>query len=65
MGGPVFAAAWLDNGSAFNNSDDFDWHTHVGFGLILDTLVGPVTGGASVGFDGAFRIFVGVGRLLR
>ena len=65
MGGPVFAAAWLENGSAFNNSDDFDWHTHVGVGLILDTLVGPVTGGASVGFDGAFRIFVGVGRLLR
>ena len=65
MGGPVFAAAWLENGAAFNNSDDFDFNTHVAFGLILDTLVGPVTGGASVGFDGAFRIFVGVGRLLR
>ena len=65
MGGPVFAAAWLENGTAFDTDEDADFNTHVGFGLILDTLVGPVAGGLSFGFDGAFRIFVGVGRLVR
>jgi len=65
MGGPVFAAAWLENGIAFNTDEDADFNTHVAFGLILDTLVGPVAGGMSVGFDGAFRIFIGVGRLVR
>jgi NTE family protein len=65
MGGPVFAAAWLENGTAFNTDEDADFNTHVAFGLILDTLVGPVAGGMSVGFDGAFRIFIGVGRLVR
>jgi NTE family protein len=65
MGGPVFAAAWLQNGSAFNSRGDADFNTHLAFGLILDTLLGPVTAGASVGFDGAFRIFIGAGRLTR
>ena len=65
LGGPVYAAAWLENGTAFNTNDDADFHTHVAFGLILDTLVGPVAAGTSVGFDGSFRIFIGAGRLMR
>ena len=31
----------------------------------MDTLLGPVTAGTSVGFDGSFRIFIGAGRLIR
>jgi NTE family protein len=65
IGGPVFVAAWLENGSVFNDIDDADFQTHVAGGFVLDTLVGPVTVGTSVGFDGAFRIFIGAGRLIR
>ena len=65
MGGPVFAAAWLENGSVFNTNEDADFQTQVAGGLVLDTLVGPITAGTSVGFDGSFRIFVGIGRLMR
>ena len=65
MGGPVFAAGWLENGSVFNSEGDADFQTHIAGGLVLDTLVGPVTAGTSVGLDGAFRIFIGIGRLMR
>ena len=65
MGGKVFAAGWLENGSVFKTDEDADFQTHIAGGLVLDTLVGPVTAGTSVGLDGAFRIFIGVGRLMR
>jgi NTE family protein len=65
LGGPVFGAAWFENGSAFNTDADADVNSHIALGLILDTLVGPVALGTSFGFDGGFRIFVGVGRLVR
>jgi hypothetical protein len=34
-------------------------------GLIADTLVGPVFGGASFGFDGATRVYIAIGQLFR
>jgi NTE family protein len=62
MGGPVFAGAWLENGDAFN-SGDASFRSNVSGGVILDTLVGPVILSASAGFDGAWRTYVGVGRI--
>ena len=35
------------------------------FGLVMDTLVGPAVAGTSIGFDGGFRVFVGIGRVVR
>ena len=67
MGGPVFAVGLAGKRRCVQQQMttlNFQ-HARGASGLILDTLVGPVTGGASVGFDGAFRIFVGVGRLMR
>jgi NTE family protein len=65
MGGPIFAATWLENGSAFYTDEDADFNTHAAVGVIMDTLVGPVVLGSSVGLDGGFRWFVGIGRLVR
>jgi NTE family protein len=65
IGGPVFAGAWLENGDAFD-----DWQ-HAGFrsngsaGLVLDTLLGPVTLGGSWSFDGRWRLYFAAGRLFR
>jgi len=65
MGGPVFIGAWLQNGSAFNSHENVDLHTHIGVGIVIDTLVGPVLVGTSVGLDGGWRVIFGVGRIFR
>jgi NTE family protein len=63
LGGPVFLGGWVENGSAFDAFDDAELSTHVGFGTILDTLLGPALIGASFGFDGHRRYYIGVGRV--
>lgn len=65
IGGPVFASLWFQNGAAFNSHDNADINSQLGVGLVADTLVGPVLLGASFGFDGAFRMLFGVGRVFR
>jgi NTE family protein len=63
LGGSIFGGAWLENGSAFDRLADADWATQVGFGIIADTVLGPVLAGATVGFDGRRRYYIGVGRV--
>ena len=64
LGGPVFAGAWLQNGSAFDSHTNVDLHTQTGLGVIIDTIIGPVVLGTSFGFDGAWRTFFGIGRII-
>jgi NTE family protein len=64
MGGPVFAASWLQSGSAFDTHEDADINAQAALGLIMDTLLGPVVAGTSFGLDGGgFRVFIGIGRV--
>ena len=65
LGGPVFAGAWLENGAAFDSHADVDVNTQVGFGVIADTLVGPVMIAGSAGVTGGWRTMFGVGRIFR
>jgi NTE family protein len=65
LGGPVHVGVWLENGDAFNTWKDLTWRTHVSTGLIVDTLIGPLLLGGSAGFDGRWRTYVGIGRLVR
>lgn len=65
MGGGVFAGGWLENGDAFDDWSLATWRSNLGLGVIMDTLVGPVLVGGSAGFDGRWRTYVGVGRILR
>ena len=65
LGGPVFASAWFQNGSAFNSHEKADINSQLGLGIVADTLVGPVLIGGSFGFDGGFRLLFGVGRIFR
>ena len=65
LGGPVHVGVWLENGDAFDSRDDLTWRTHLSTGLIVDTLIGPVLLGGSAGFDGRWRTYVGIGRLIR
>lgn len=65
MGGPIFAGGWIENGSAYERLSSATLETNASFGLIADTLIGPVVLGASVAFDGGWRYYIGVGRVLR
>jgi NTE family protein len=62
LGGPIFAAAWLENGSAFN-ARDIEVSTHTGLGLVLETAIGPALASMSLGFDGHYRFYLAIGRL--
>jgi hypothetical protein len=63
MGGPIYAGAWLENGDAFDDWNRATFRTQPGFGLIMDTLIGPVILGGTAGFDGRWRTYIGVGRI--
>jgi NTE family protein len=63
MGGPMFAGAWLQNGSAFDTSEDADINSHLGLGIVLDSLIGPFIAGVSMGLDGGWRTYLGIGRV--
>jgi hypothetical protein len=57
--------AWLENGDAFDDAAQASWKSNATVSVIMDTLVGPVLFASSSGFDGGWKIYVGVGRLFR
>ena len=63
IGGSIFVGGWLENGTVFSDVDDADLETDASIGTIADTLIGPIMLGASFGFEGGWRYYVGVGRL--
>jgi len=64
MGGPLFAGAWLETGNAFDSGAAKAWpRSNVSGGVVMDTLVGPVILAGSAGFDGAWRTYIGIGRI--
>jgi NTE family protein len=63
MGGPVFAGGWLENGDAFDRWERATFRSNVSGGVVMDTLIGPIMLGASAGFDGRWRTYLGIGRL--
>jgi NTE family protein len=65
IGGPIFAGAWLENADAFEAWNEARWRSNASVGLVMDTIIGPVMLGGSAGFDGRWRTFVGIGRLVR
>ena len=52
LGGSIFLGAWVEAGSAFNDWDEQDWKSDITGGAILETLLGPVFLGGSVGLPG-------------
>ena len=65
LGGSVFLGLWVEAGSAFDDWDNQDWKSDATGGLILETLLGPVFLGGSVGFDGGGRFYVSLGPLFK
>jgi NTE family protein len=63
--GQAYAAVWLEGGSAFQSRAAAEWHADIAAGLIVDSLVGPVFVGGSLGADGHRRFYVSLGPLFR
>jgi len=65
LGGPVRLAAQVELGSAFDHASAARLEGCLTTGVALDTFLGPIFAGASLGNRGAFGVYVSVGRLLR
>ena len=63
LGGPIFVGGWVENGSAFEKLSAAQLSTHLGFGVVAETLFGPALAGTSIGFDGNRRYYISLGRL--
>jgi NTE family protein len=63
LGGPIFAGGWLENGSAFDDIADATFRTNASVGVVADTILGPMLLGSSFDFSGAWRYYIGIGRL--
>jgi NTE family protein len=63
--GRLWFGSWLDEGSAFEESASARWYTNVTAGFVLESPIGPVFAGASVGAEGRYRIYFSLGPLFR
>jgi NTE family protein len=63
LGGPIYLGGWLETGSAFDELELAKLKTDATIAAIADTLVGPVLLGGSFDLHGAWRYYIGIGRL--
>lgn len=62
VGGNVFVGGWVEAGSAFDHRAQAAWHGNVSSGAVLETLLGPVFVGGSVGSGWRGRFYVAIGK---
>jgi NTE family protein len=65
VGGLAYFAVWVEGGSAFQSRSTVTWRQDVAAGLIIDSLIGPVFVGASVGPGGHSRVYFSLGPFFR
>jgi NTE family protein len=65
LGSSMFLGAWVEAGSAFDDWDTKNWESDITGGVILETLLGPVFLGGSIGFQGGGRFYVALGPFFR
>ncbi len=65
LGGNIYLGGWFEQGSAHEFWDDMTYRSSVSLSTVLETLLGPVYGGASFDFDGRFRFYIGIGPLFK
>ena len=62
VGRNVYAGGWLETGSAFDRRADAALHANISSGVVLETLLGPVFVGGSVGSGWRGRLYVAIGK---
>ena len=63
--GRLWFGSWIDEGSAFEEAAAAKFHTNLTAGFVLESPIGPVFAGASVGANGRYRIYFSLGPFLR
>ena len=58
LGGNIFLGAWVRADRRSTIGDYQDWKSDITGGAILETLLGPVFFGGSVGFQGGGRFYI-------
>jgi len=62
--GRLYVGTWLDEGTAFERLKTATFHTNVSGGFVLESPIGPVFAGASLDFDGRYRVYFSLGPFL-
>ena len=65
MGGQIYVTGALETGCTFTELASARLRTVLSAGLIIDTLLGPVSLSAGLSLDGHFRFYANVGRAFR
>jgi NTE family protein len=65
IGGNFYVGTWAEAGSAFDTRHDAAWAICASGGVVLESLLGPISAGASISRDGHRRLYVAIGRLIR
>jgi NTE family protein len=63
--GRLWFGSWVDEGSAFEQAASAEFHTNFTAGFVLESPIGPVFAGASVGLDGRYRVYFSVGPIIK
>ncbi|MEI6667781.1 MAG: patatin-like phospholipase family protein [Acidobacteriota bacterium] len=62
--GSVYLGSWVETGAVFERWAGTSVKANLSGGMIVETLLGPISAGASVGRDGRYRLYAGMGPLL-
>jgi NTE family protein len=65
VGGHAYVAVWVEGGSAFQSRSAVTWHQDIAAGVIIDSMIGPVFVGGSVGPGGHSRVYFSLGPFFR
>ena len=63
--GTVYAGGWLETGATFERLGNAALKTNMSGGFVVETPLGPISVGASVGVDGRYRFYAGLGPLMQ
>ncbi len=63
--GRLWFEAMVEEGSAFERWSAAKFYTNVTAGFVLESPVGPLFAGTSVGLDGRYRVYFSLGPILR
>lgn len=63
--GRLYFGMWLDEGAVFERWNEAAFQTNLSAGFILESPLGPVFAAGSVGRDGRYRVYVGLGPVLK
>jgi NTE family protein len=63
--GRLYFGSWIDEGSAFEASASARFHTNITAGFVLESPIGPMFAGTSIGADGRYRVYFSLGPVIR